>query len=953
MQDWLKTADNIKTLMQADAVCLWCSETQGIAVPVVCAPQAWIERPFVLASSAQEAVRCVRDGKQALPMLPIGLRGHVCADQLEGALDACFEAQPGKTVGLLVVWERGRRVPAFAEDRAPVILAALALLTWKAGASTNLIETHPQMHALAAALPQGIVLVPLDGRMGYANGPAAALLNLPEGEAMPGALSQALNRFVNRTLNVDEVNRYAARILTHQMVEPEQRSMTWRFASDPKALRVTITPIGMPRQTAWAWLIDDVSQETALRDQLASQEQKFRLFYQTLRDAVVLYDLQGHVLEGNAALPVLIGTQSTDITNLLPSQLGWSAQVWSQVLNECLAVGYSTSREREIASATGATITVESVAHLRLDSAGQADGIWEVLHDITARKSAEAQLILSAEAFARHSDGVILTDVHAAILTSNDAFSATCGYSREELRGRKPSIFKSGKHDEKFYARMRHQIFDTGWWQGGVWNRNKAGDLFFKWLSVNAIRDSQGRVTHFIGIYRDASTVKRAQNRIEYLATHDGLTQLPNKVLFEDRLQTALQGDYTSGRMLAVLLIALDGLQQVNSALGYRVGDALLKEVAARLRETCIKGQMASRLSGDKFGVLLAVSSLEALVEHCERFFHQLNLPHLHQGSPMVLPVFMGVSVCPSDGNSVESLLLKADAALHRAKQLGSHGYQFFAEEMAQTITHRFDIENGLRLALERQELFLQYQAQVLTADGTVGGCEALLRWRRGTEVVPPGVFIPIAEMSSLIVPITEWVLRQACRDLRRWDEHGVHVHALSVNISAKHFLSEKMVPSLLEILEEEQVSPERVCLEITEGALADPAHCERKLTALKQAGFSLSIDDFGTGFSSLSYLKRFRLDELKIDRSFVKGIDGDSGDRAIVAATLSMAHSLGMRVVAEGVEVQSQADYLKAHGCELMQGYLFTKAVDTGQFEAFARSRQPPPAEASLRKPA
>lgn len=266
MQDWLKTAHQIQTLLQADAVCLWCAETQGIAVPVVCAPPAWIERPFVLASSAQDAVLCARDGPQALSMLPIGLRGRVSADQLAGVLDARSQAKPGQTVGLLAVWERGCGVPDFAEDRAQVMLAAMAALVWKAGASTNLIQTHPQMHALAAALPQGIVLVPLDGRMGYANGPAAALLNLPEGEATPDALSQALNRFVQRTLNATEVNQYAARILTHQQVAPEQRSMTWRFATDPKALRVTITPIGMPRQTAWAWLIDDVSEETALRD---------------------------------------------------------------------------------------------------------------------------------------------------------------------------------------------------------------------------------------------------------------------------------------------------------------------------------------------------------------------------------------------------------------------------------------------------------------------------------------------------------------------------------------------------------------------------------------------------------------------------------------------------------------------------------------------------------------
>ncbi len=939
MLDLLNTADNVKALLDADWVCLWCGETEGIALPVVCAPPAWLDRPFVLPPGGTEAAHCVRDGAQAHAALPIGVRGRMSADALSGALDARLRLAPDRSVGLLAVWKHGRSVPHGAEERAQVILSAIGLLIWKASASTNVIETNPVMYGLAAALPQGVVLVPVDGRMGYANGPAAAWLDLPEGEATPAALSQALTAFVQRAMNADEVNAYAKRILTNRAMASEQRSMTWRFATDPKALRVTITPVGKARQSAWAWLMDDVSEETALRDQLADQEQKFRRFYQTLRDAVVFYDLQGQPLECNAALSDLTGVHDTEMAQLTPEQLGWTEQVWEDVLGECLASGYSTPRERHIRSASGLTVTVESVAHLRRDPTGQADGVWEVLHDITARKSAEAQLILSAEAFARHSDGVVLTDADAVILTNNEAFSATCGYNRDELRGHKPSLFKSGKHDEKFYARMRHEIFNTGWWQGGVWNRHKGGDLFFKWLSVNAIRNDQGEITHFVGIYRDASTVKKAQDRIEYLATHDSLTQLPNKILFEDRLQSALQAGLSGERLLAVMRVDLDGFQQVNSALGYAVGDALLKEVANRLRNFDAKGHAASRLSGDEFGLLLSVADLNELVEHSERLLRRLNEPHTHQASPIVIPVSIGISVYPADGQNAETLLIKADAALRRAKQLGSHGYQFFADDMAETITRRFAIENGLRMALERQELFLNYQAQMSAVDGSVGGCEALVRWRRADEVVPPGVFIPVAEMSALIIPMTEWVLRQACRDLRQWDEQGVHVPTVSVNISAKHFQSEKMVPRFLQILEEEQVHPNRMCLEITEGALAEPEQCEAKLAALKRAGFALSIDDFGTGFSSLSYLKRFRLDELKIDRSFVNGIENDAGDRAIVDATLSMAHSLGMRVVAEGVELQSQADYLKQRGCELLQGYWFARPVDAAAMLAFART--------------
>ena len=943
MLDLLKTADKVRQLLSADSICLWSEEAEGVAVPVVSSPPAWLDRPFVLSSSLPTGQHCVREGALAHAMLPLSARGQTPASALAGALDVRLQLDAGPLVGLLAVWHAGQTVPAGAQELASVVLSTLGLLIRKASASTNFIETNPVMYALAGALPQGIVLVPLDGRMGYANASAASLLQIPEGESTPALLSQALRRFVERALNADEVTSYATRVLNRQPMTDEQRSMTWRFAQAPQALRVTITPVGVPQQTAWAWLLDDVSQETALRDRLASQEQKFRFFYQRLRDAVIAYGLDGRAQECNSALGSLMGLPDLEAEALTPEHLGWTPQGWAEVLQECLTHGYAAPREREIVSAAGLHMTVEAVAHLRRNAANEADGIWEVLHDITARKNAEAQLILSAEAFARHSDGVVLTDAHSVILTNNDAFSMACGYSREELRGRKPSMFKSGRHDEKFYDRMRHDIATVGWWQGGVWNRHKNGDLFFKWLSVNAIRNNEGQVTHFVGIYRDAATVKKAQDRIQYLATHDELTQLPNKVLFEDRLQSALLNVDENGRLLAVLLLDLDGFQQVNSALGYSTGDGLLKEVAARLLNCEARGHTVARLSGNTFGVLLTVSGLEELADYAERLLQGVNAPHPHADAPIVVPGSLGISVHPADGHTPEALLMKADVALRRAKEHGAHGYQFFAEDMADSITRRFEIENGLRRALERNELFLHYQAQLALADGSLAGCEALVRWRRPDGVVPPGVFIPVAEMSSLIIPITDWVVRQACRDLRQWDAQGVVVPAVSINISAKHFQSEKMVPSLLQILHEERVSPSRVCLEITEGAMADPEYCESKLAALKQAGFSLSVDDFGTGFSSLSYLKRFRLDELKIDQSFVRGIGNDAGDRAIVNATLSMAHSLGMRVVAEGVEQLSQADYLRERGCDLVQGYLFARPVSAAELMVYAQQLPQP----------
>ncbi|MDF3822679.1 EAL domain-containing protein [Leptospira sp. 96542] len=625
---------------------------------------------------------------------------------------------------------------------------------------------------------------------------------------------------------------------------------------------------------------------------------------------------------------------------LTPADLGWDASSWSDVAADCLIHGIAQPRERKLRAATGVTVHVESTAYLRRDAAGQPQGLWEVLHDITERKNAEAQLILSAEAFARHTEGVLLTDADMMILTANDAFSRTSGYSREELRGQRPSMLKSGKHDARFYAQMRDAIAEHGWWQGGIWNRHKNGELFFKWLTVNTVRDAEGTLTHYIGTYRDAVAVRAAQRHIEYLATHDPTTQLPNAVLFEDRIQFTLQRLRNSSRMLGIVVLEVEDLQRISNAAGAAVGEQVLKDVVERLRAESRDCLAVARLSREQFGTLLETDNAAALAHYCQRLRQALNAPYLQAGRQIAAPVAIGVSTAPSDGVDAQTLLLKAHAALNRAKALETQGYQFFGAEMERQITEGFEMENGLRQALSRDEFFLEYQAQVSSTDGGVGGCEALIRWRRGGGTVPPGVFIPVAEASNLIVPITEWVLRQACRDITTWDAHGVRIPTVSVNISARHFQLDTMVASLIGITRDEGVDPARICLEITEGALAEPEQSEAKLLALRQAGFALSVDDFGTGFSSLSYLKRFELDELKIDRSFIQGIEGDHGDRALVNAILSIAQGLGLTTVAEGVETEAQLRYLAERGCALIQGYLFMRPSDAGTVEAFARTR-------------
>jgi len=490
---------------------------------------------------------------------------------------------------------------------------------------------------------------------------------------------------------------------------------------------------------------------------------------------------------------------------------------------------------------------------------------------------------------------------------------------------------------------MRDEITSHGWWQGGIWNRTKNGDLVFKWLTINAIKDTNNSLTHYIGVYRDPSAVKDAQDRVSYLATHDELTKLPNKMLFQDRLDFSIKKTRKDNTLIAVIMLGLDGFQNINNVMGYQAGDVILQEVATRLLNEVKDEDTVSRFGGDLFAVLIDASQFDEVILYCDQLLSAINKPHYVDSIPTVVSASFGVSVFPTDGDNAETLLLKADAALHEAKKLDKNSYRFFTSDLMDKYNRQFKIENGLRLALKNNEFFLQYQPQILSNEKQIHGCEALIRWNQSGNIISPAAFIPIAEESGLIIPITEWVLREVCQQLTIWDALGLNIPIISVNISARHFHRENMVNNIKTILADESINPNRICLEITEGTLIDASQCEEKLKELKAMGFSISVDDFGTGFSSLSYLKRFHLDELKIDKSFVDGIEKDESDRAIVSATLSMAHSLDMHVVAEGVETLMQLSYLKDKGCETIQGYYFSKPLLASDFETFVNNWNKP----------
>ena len=575
------------------------------------------------------------------------------------------------------------------------------------------------------------------------------------------------------------------------------------------------------------------------------------------------------------------------------------------------------------------------------DDDGAITGVCFQATDITERKHAEEQLRLAARVFDRAAEGVVVTDINQCILTVNDAFSNVTGYSREEAVGKTPRILNSGKHLPEFYLDMWEKIDAQGWWQGEIWNRNKKGDLYLEWLSINTVKDQEGRVVNYVAMFSDITLVKESQHRVEFLATHDDLTSLPNRTLFNDRLRLALARATRSEESLAVLFLDLDNFKIVNDTLGHDIGDKLLKQVAARLLE-CVRAEdTVARLGGDEFVLLLEGSERHEAAQTAERLIRALSKSYLLGEHECFVSASLGISMFPEDAGEPSGLMRNADAAMYRAKDQGKNAFQFFTSELAEQANHRMVMETGLRHAIENAELLLEYQPQVNLASNAVVGAEALVRWRRDAETVSPTVFIPIAEASHLIVAIDEWVIAEACRQIVAWDNAGLPEIRVSINISARHFRKSDMATEVIRIINEHGVAPQRLCIEITEGVLMDIERAQRMLAELVDFGLHISVDDFGTGFSSLSYLKQFPIHELKIDRSFIDGIACDANDRAIASTIIALAGNLGMKVVAEGVEADGQHAELSGLGCGHAQGYFYARPMSADRFADWLMYRQ------------
>ncbi|GAA0787237.1 EAL domain-containing protein [Marinobacterium sediminicola] len=578
------------------------------------------------------------------------------------------------------------------------------------------------------------------------------------------------------------------------------------------------------------------------------------------------------------------------------------------------------------------------------DEFGNCQSYIAVKEDITQQKEMEEQLKMIEAVFSTSNEAIMVADRDGLIKTINPAFSRITGYTLEEVQGRNPSILSSGRHEAGFYQDMWQDIMQQGCWSGEIWNRRKNGTIYPEWLSVSVVYDSEGNPSEYVAVFSDITQRKNDEAQIVRQAYYDELTELPNRTLLSDRLNLAIATANRDEQIIALLFIDLDRFKYVNDSMGHEYGDDLLKQVAQRLNGCVRNTDTVARFGGDEFVILLHNIKSEADASYvANKLIESLSTPFLLAEREIIIGASIGIAMHPGDADTAETLLRNADLAMYRAKQSGRNQAHFFTAAMQEHANQRMTLEQDLRHALERKQLEVYYQPIITGDSGDVKGVEALLRWHHPERgMIPPDQFIPMAEETGLIGSIGEWVLDTACQQIQQLAAAG-HELYLSVNVSERQRDLGLDAEAVRAVLEHHNLHPSRLILEITEGLLLqDSEETVTWLQGFKDLGISLAIDDFGTGYSSLSYLKHFPVDSLKIDREFVRDLDSDRYAGSLVTAIISMAASLELRLIAEGVETEKQRLTLVSQGCRYMQGYLFCPPLPVDKLSSWLDNYRP-----------
>ena len=741
--------------------------------------------------------------------------------------------------------------------------------------------------------------------------------------------------------------------------------VVWVFAGDALLAHWVSDPALLTRLQTWKgwsyvlltsalawWLLRRIRSAEKVR---LAMVQELSQIVRHAPAGVARMEIGGRFLWANARLCALLGVSFEQVTRLnFRDVLVTPNREWALAQLDRLLAGeidhYVDERECQRQD-DGRKVSVLCTVTLVPDAGDEPAHLVCVVQDLDEIKAARAAL-QSSETRQRLADtvvnnsleGVLVTDAQSRILSANAAVTRLLGYTEDELLGQTPRVFKSGRHDKAFYDAMWNVMRRTGHWQGEIWNRRKSGEIFPEHMSLSAVRDLEGAITHYVCMFSDISEEKARMRQLEYLARNDPLTGLYNRTWFGHELEKAVEEAGVSGERMAVLLLNLDRFKDVNESYGHATGDQVLKHMVQQVQSALRPGDVLGRLAGDELAVVArhlrhadgaAAVARQLIVAVAEPW----SSP---DGFEVVAGVSVGICMFPEHAATAELLLQGAHAAVYGAKAQGRGAWCFYEETMTQAARERLELESRLRLALAHGHLEMHYQPQVDIVTGRITGAEALVRWNDPHEgLISPGRFIPVAETSGVIGPLGEWVMRQVCRQGQQWRDAGLPDVTLAVNVSPRQFHLTDLAGCASAALAASGFPARLLELEITESALAERVDEARQvLVRLRELGLRIAVDDFGTGYSSLAQLKRFPIDVLKIDQGFIRDIPHSADDMAISTAIIGMGHSLGMSVLAEGVETPEQMAFLRERGCNAYQGYLCSRPLPADAFAALLAGR-------------
>jgi len=688
--------------------------------------------------------------------------------------------------------------------------------------------------------------------------------------------------------------------------------------------------------------------------ELTLSEQKFRSFFELADIGVAQVDtLSGRFLEVNKRYCEITGYTDSELQCLTPRDITVAEDfdLGRQERKEFISgKRRKFSLEKRYRRKDGNVVWVALSVSALWPEGEKATTSLVAAQDITQRKKTEEELIFASKVFEHSIEGIVVTDKDGRIRQVNQAFTKITGYSPREAIGQNPRILRSDRYSKTFYKEMWQQLLDKGEWSGEIWNRRKNGEVYPEWLTINAVKDAQGQVTNYVSIFHDITELKRQQEALEHQAQHDALTGLPNRLLLNDRLQMALLRRERTGKRIAVLFLDVDNFKHINDGFGHNVGDQLLQELSQRLKEQIRVNDTLARQGGDEFLLLMAeIDNEQDASLLAMRLLKSLEAPFYHRGVEYVVTASIGISIAPDDGNTPETLIKNADIALYRAKKAGRNNFQHFTQELDSRALQRISMEAMMRKALELGEFELHYQPQVHYGNRQIIGAEGLIRWRHDDQLISPAEFIPLAEESGLILPLGAWVIETASKQAKEWQDKG-YILDISVNLSSRQFVGQELTNLLQKIIRTTGLQSGGLHFEITESILMENfSTAQQILKELRRLGAKFYLDDFGTGYSSLSYLKRLPLDGLKIDRSFIRDLASDPDSQAIARAIVSLAQTLNLSIVAEGVETIEQLALLTSMSEQiLIQGYIFSKPIPAEQFVTLLEQADPflPPAQ-------